>query len=137
MPCFHKQGSFGQNCLMVFSTDTFQGKDGFKLEYNAVKFQELHAGPSPWHPCFGGFSEGPPTIYEGPVLGLRKIGWKRLKEKFLDKKHSICLLADNDVDEKKVEEGMQTLLPKGNFCTVSALHLSVEKRQLLSGSTSQ
>ena len=31
---------------------------------------------------------------------------------------------------------MQTLFPKGNFCTVCGLHLSVEKRQLLSGSKS-
>ena len=74
------------------------------------------AGPSPWHPCLCEFSKGPSTIYDSPVMGFaKKIGWKRLKEKYLDKKHSICLLADNDVDEKKLKRQCKLSFQKATF----------------------
>ena len=95
---------------VVFSTDTFQGKDGFKLECNAVKFQELRD----LHHASANFQTHPQFM---KVLSwvCEKIGWKRLKEKYLDQKHSICLLADNDVDEKRLKRQCKLSFQKATF----------------------
>ena len=84
---------------VVFHTDILEGKKGFKLEYNAVKFQalrDLHHGIH----ASATFQRAHPQFMKVLSWVCEEFGWKRLKEKNLDKKHSICLLADNDVDEK-------------------------------------
>ena len=99
---------------MVFSTDTFQGKDGFKLEYNAVKFQELRDLHHGIH-ASANFQRAHPQFMKVLSWVCEKIGWKRLKEKSLDKKHSICLLADNDVDEKKLKRQCKISCQRATF----------------------
>lgn len=98
----------------ILSQTVLQGAGGMKLQYKPNEFRRLGKEHIGIH-CTDAFRAKYPEFVKTLSWLVEKEGWRRLKATSLDKKKSICLVAEEDLAAKTVRKQAKLALTKSNF----------------------
>eukprot|EP00438_Fugacium_kawagutii_P024675 Skav230602 [mRNA] locus=scaffold168:102306:105294:- [translate_table: standard] len=104
---------------IILCKSVLQGAGGLRLEYQLPVFRRLRDYHVGIH-CSRKFREQHPEFVKTLAWVVEKEGWRRLKASALDKKKSICLLAQNDPDGRALKSKALLTFSKQQFVSFLA-----------------
>lgn len=98
----------------ILSKGVLQGRGGLRLEYHVSSFRGLRQTHEGIH-CSKAFRDRHPEFVKALAWVVEKEGWRRLKMSSLDKKKSICLLAEADPEHRELKSRAWLAFSKKDF----------------------